>query len=164
MVGHVIGERYEITELMIPGRLSDFWSAKDLKDGSAVAVKLMNSDLLLDRVSLARFEREIKLLSEWKHPNLLRVIDSGRTEAGVPWLATRVTRVRPLYDEIADQSAPVKVVARVAAQIARVLAGAHARGHICAKRRATRSRSRCSTSAPSMSTPTCSTKTKTRSR
>ncbi len=128
MKGTVINHRYTVLEHMHKCQFSRFWAARDETDGSPVALKLLKAELVGDYEAEQRHEREAKLLAGWKHPNLLRVIDSGRTPEGVPWLATRITRVRPLYDEIADQTATIESVCSMASQIARVLAGAHARG------------------------------------
>ncbi len=36
---------------------------------------------------LARFDQERILLARLQHPNIARILDGGRTEAGIPWLA-----------------------------------------------------------------------------
>lgn len=127
-IGEIIADRYRLTGLMSAGRFGDFWNAVQLSDGAEVALKLLKAELFTDEEAVARFERETRLLVNWKHPNLLKVLDHGRIEGGVPWIATELKRGRPLYDEIATQTVSVEIVRHIAAQIARVLAGAHARG------------------------------------
>ncbi len=130
LIGETLDGRYKITAHLFGGRFGDFWTAKRLSDGGEVAIKYLKPDMFDDDTALARFERETKLLTDWRHPNLLRVLDIGRTPQGAPWLVTRLVRGRPLYHEIANQEASVRMVCHMAAQIARVLAGAHARGII----------------------------------
>lgn len=36
---------------------------------------------------MARFEKERMLLAQLRHPNIARILDGGRTPAGLPWLA-----------------------------------------------------------------------------
>lgn len=56
-----------------------------------VAIKFVRVDPLLpasQRAELvARFENERRLLARLDHPHIARVLDGGRTEGGVPWLA-----------------------------------------------------------------------------
>ena len=128
MVGGVLVGRYQLTAHLSPGRFGDFWEGRRLSDGSPVAIKLLKPELFSDPKAVARFERETKLLATFDHPNLLRVLDHGRTETGVPWLVTELREGRPLSDDIVDLALTVDEVRAIGAQIASVLAAAHARG------------------------------------
>lgn len=45
---------------------------------------------------LARFDRERILLARLQHPNIARILDGGRTAAGLPWLAMEFVDGLPL--------------------------------------------------------------------
>jgi serine/threonine-protein kinase len=54
--------------------------------GSRAAVKVLSAELALDPDFLPRFEREISILRQLDHPNIVRFLDSG-VHDGRTWLA-----------------------------------------------------------------------------
>jgi len=128
MVGWVLQGRYRLTAHLTAGRFGDFWVAEDEQLRTPCAVKLLKPELFQDEKALARFERETRLLASFRHPNLLQVVDHGQTEAGMPWLVTELTRGRNLGDAIGELALTVDEVRSIGAQIASVLAAAHAHG------------------------------------
>ena len=75
-------------------------------DGSyqqEVAVKLIRPLHLaaspeFRQLMLARFDQERILLARLQHPNIARILDGGRTEAGIPWLAMEFVDGSSLID------------------------------------------------------------------
>ncbi|TXH63421.1 MAG: hypothetical protein E6Q81_05865, partial [Thermomonas sp.] len=75
-------------------------------DGSyqqEVAVKLIRPLHLaaspeFRQMMLARFDQERILLARLQHPNIARILDGGRTEAGIPWLAMEFVDGSSLID------------------------------------------------------------------
>ena len=128
LAGFQINEQYEVVSLMRKGKFGDFWRAKRLVDNTDVAIKLLKPELFMDGQAIRRFHREAKLLTSFSHPNLLRVLETGRTQLGDPYVVTEYTPGRLLSDDIVDLALPVDQVCHIGAQIARVLASAHMRG------------------------------------
>jgi serine/threonine protein kinase len=128
MVGGVLVGRYQLTAHLSPGRFGDFWAGRRLSDGAPVAIKLLKPELFSNAKAVARFERETRLLASFDHPNLLRVLDHGRTEEGAPWVVTELTQGRALSEDIVDLALDIDQVRSIGAQIASVLAAAHSRG------------------------------------
>jgi serine/threonine-protein kinase len=128
MIGGVLAGRYELVAHIEEGRFGEFWKATDRKKGGEVAVKLLKPELFSDPEAFKRFEREAELLSELRHPNLLRVVDHGRTPTDVPYVITEYLTGRLLSEDISDLSMTVEEVCAVAAQIAAVLYAAHRDG------------------------------------
>lgn len=126
--GRVINDRFRIEQHMRSGRFGDFWQATHIQSGQTVAIKLLKPELFMDGEAIRRFHREAKLLTSFTHPNLLRVLEVGRTEMGDPFVVTEYKDGRPLSDDISDLALPVDQVCHIGAQIARVLASAHMRG------------------------------------
>lgn len=126
--GDVVGGRYVLDAVLRSGRFGDFWTAVRRADRAAVIVKLLRPELFEEEKAVARFEREIRLLTAFEHPNLLRVLDHGRTSAGAPWIVTELHDGRLLGDVVGELSLTIDEIAEIGAQIARVLAAAHARG------------------------------------
>jgi serine/threonine protein kinase len=117
----------EVDGFLRPGRFGDLWVGRDLK-GERVALKLMKPELFKDGEAIRRFQREVRLLLSFRHPNLLRVLDHGTTAAGDPFLVMECVEGTPLSDLVARGPLPIERVARIGVQVARVLAAAAARG------------------------------------
>ena len=126
--GRVIDDRFKIDEKMREGRFGEFWKAHHIQSGQTVAIKLLKPELFMDGEAIRRFQRETKLLTSFTHPNLLRVLEVGRTDMGDPFVVTEYKGGRLLSDDISDLALPVDEVCHIGAQIARVLASAHMRG------------------------------------
>src|SRR5262245_30790823 len=65
------------------GAVHEAWSHEL---GRLVALKLVRPDRSPDADTLFRLEREIAAQVRLSHPNIVRVLDSGRAQ-GAPWLA-----------------------------------------------------------------------------
>lgn len=128
MIGGVLAGRYQLIDHIEEGRFGDFWKAKTLADGAIVAVKLLKPEMFSDPEAFKRFEREAQLLSEFRHPNLLRVLDHGRTPTDVPYVVTEYIKGRLLSEDISRLALKVNEVTYVSAQIAAVLYAAHREG------------------------------------
>jgi eukaryotic-like serine/threonine-protein kinase len=130
MVGGVLDGRYRLTAHLRPGRFGDFWRGIRIADRAPVAIKLLKPELFENPTAMARFSRETRLLASFSHPNLLRVIEHGRTRAGAPWIVTEPHDGRLLSDAVSELSLSIGDVCNIGAQIALVLAATHARGII----------------------------------
>ena len=64
---------YEITTAIGAGGMGEVYRARDTKLDRDVAIKVLPSELALDRERLARFEREAKVLASLNHPNIAHV-------------------------------------------------------------------------------------------
>ncbi|MEA2472396.1 MAG: hypothetical protein QOE06_311 [Thermoleophilaceae bacterium] len=74
----------ELGELLGRGGMGEVYAASG-PSGERLAVKLVNPELLADVTARARFEREVRLASTLRHPNVVGV-HGGGTEAGRPYL------------------------------------------------------------------------------
>ena len=75
-----IGERYLIRRTIGHGTSSTVYEALDLPTKSTVALKILDPFLAQEPVSLARFEREVKILATLDHPNIIKVYSFFRHE------------------------------------------------------------------------------------
>ncbi len=103
------------------------YSAKQLSTGRRVAVKLVRAD---DERARQRFAREIELAASLRHPNIVRVYDSGQ----VPPPDGRVYLVMELIEgpslEQFAEGKPPRAVAELMATVAEAVGYAHQRGVI----------------------------------
>jgi tetratricopeptide (TPR) repeat protein/predicted Ser/Thr protein kinase len=63
------------------------YTATQQSTNRRVAIKLVSADILHDRPSIRRFEREIELVAGLQHPGIVRVYDSGLTADNRRFLA-----------------------------------------------------------------------------
>lgn len=75
---------YEVIEKIGEGGMGVVLKARDRTLGTIVAIKIL-SQVRVNREALERFDRELKVLSQLDHPNIVRAVDQGLT-AGVPYL------------------------------------------------------------------------------
>jgi len=101
MIGRRIGS-YEIVRPIGQGGMAVVYLAVRADDAyhKQVAVKLVRSGLDNAEV-LSRFRKERQTLASLDHPNIVRLIDGGRTPEGVPYLVMDVVEGLPI-DEYCD--------------------------------------------------------------
>lgn len=118
---------YEVDGFLRPGRYGDLWKARR-PDGSVVELKLLKPELFKDGEAIRRFQREVRLMLEFEHPYLLRVLDHGTTSGGDPFLVLEHKEGQLLSELVGVGALPVERVRKIGAQVARVLAAASTRG------------------------------------
>jgi len=127
-VAEVIGERYELEQMVGAGGMSRVFRARDTALDRTVALKLLHAQYMGDDGYVERFQREARAVAQLSHPNIVTVIDRGE-DGGRPFivfeyvpgenLRERVVRCGPLS---------VREVLQLGIQIARALAFAHEHG------------------------------------
>jgi len=70
-------EDYEIIQTLSKGDFGNVYSARRRIDGRQVAIKLMRSQTPVTEPSWKRFQREIALLKQLRHPRIVELIDDG---------------------------------------------------------------------------------------
>jgi len=123
--GELIG-RFEIVRELGRGGFGVVYEARDRELNRAVALKVV-------RVGERAGPREERLLAEAEtaarltHPNIVTLHDVGRTERG-PYLVLELLRGRSLTARLAEGPVPPAEAVRIATEVARGLAHAHAAG------------------------------------
>jgi serine/threonine protein kinase len=72
--GDKINDRYEIIRLLGEGGMGNVYLVKDFVENRIVALKLIK-DKFFSNKAIDRFKNEFKLVSQMKHPNIIRVYD-----------------------------------------------------------------------------------------
>src|SRR5205807_774609 len=91
------------------------------------AIKVLPRALAGDADRLRRFEQEARAAGRLNHPHLLAVYDVGAQD-GVPYIVSELLEGATLRAPLEEGPLPVPKAADQAAQVARGLAAAHARG------------------------------------
>jgi serine/threonine-protein kinase len=77
-VREALAPRYEVKDELGHGGMATVFRARDTRSGTDVAIKVLRPELAAT-VEVARFEREIAILTRLRHPHVLPVLDSGET-------------------------------------------------------------------------------------
>jgi len=126
--GAMLGERYEILQILGEGGMGAVYKAKDVEVERVVAIKVIRPELANHPDILARFKRELVLSRQITHRNVVRIYDLGEAD-GIKYITMEFVEGRDLRSVIRSgtpMSLPEKV--KVAAQICRALNAAHAEG------------------------------------
>jgi hypothetical protein len=126
------GERlgpYEVVAPIGAGAMGEVFRARDTRLERDVAIKLVAAGLAGDPELVRRFEQEARAAGALNHPNVLVVFDVG-THAGRPFLICELLDGETLGKRLTRGPLTARKAIDYAAQIARGLAAAHAKGII----------------------------------
>ncbi|MCC6876393.1 MAG: protein kinase [Sandaracinaceae bacterium] len=93
-IGTTIAGRYRLEALLGKGGMGVVYRAAHVATGRKVAVKLLARDA--DEAASQRFLREARIAASLSHPNLVQVIDVGRTEQEQMYLVLELLEGEPL--------------------------------------------------------------------
>ncbi len=136
--------RFELVSVLGRGGMGEVWRARDLRLGRDVAIKVLPAELAREPDRVARFEREARALAALNHPNVAQIYELGETvpdpgpggaafdvpRVPVRFLVMELVEGESLSHRLRGGALPLSDALRVAGQIARGLAAAHARGVI----------------------------------
>jgi predicted ATPase len=126
-LAQAIAGRYEILRPIGEGAFATVFLATDLRHGRRVAIKVLRVDPASDRGEL-RFLREIRLLAQLQHPNILPLYDSGHVGNLLYYVMPYVAG-ETLRERLGKQRRlPVQEVVEIGRELAEALAHAHAAG------------------------------------
>ncbi|GAA0986635.1 hypothetical protein GCM10009555_064480 [Acrocarpospora macrocephala] len=121
-----VGRRFELGNKLGEGGFASVYWARDLAsagDRARTAVKILRE---ADPDIVARFERELRLMSEFNHVNLMPVIASGNDPDVGMWYAMPLA-LGSLADEVGNITEPEEI-AKVMRAVCRGLAHIHSEG------------------------------------
>jgi tetratricopeptide (TPR) repeat protein len=118
-------DRFEIEQQISTGGMGQVFRARDRVSGEAVAVKVL-SDERDHRI--ARFAREIDLLSELSHPAIVRYLSHGAMASGELFLAMEWLEGEDLKARLERAPLTMSESITLATRVAEALGAAHARG------------------------------------
>jgi eukaryotic-like serine/threonine-protein kinase len=98
----LVGERYELGELIGYGGMAEVHRGRDLRLDREVAIKVLRPDLARDPAFLVRFRREAQSAAGLNHPSIVSVYDTGE-DAGLdgakqPFIVMEFVEGRTLRD------------------------------------------------------------------
>lgn len=126
-IGRLLGGRYRVIRRLGEGGMGSVYEAEHVQLGRRVAIKLLHEHHTTSLDLRARFEREARMLSQLRHPNVVTITDFG-IDDGKPFLVMDMLSGRDLASMMkAGRVAPERAIG-IVRQILRGVAHAHARG------------------------------------
>ena len=120
--------RFEVIDKLGEGGMGVLYRARDPRLGRTVAIKLLRSDAAIDAGRTGRLLQEARTLSALNHPNIVTVHDVGEDERRGTWIAMECLDGESLRERLARAPLPLADALRIAVEVARGLAAAHAAG------------------------------------
>jgi serine/threonine-protein kinase len=129
LIGQLVLGRYAIDSEIGKGAMGTVYKGRNVKLEQKVAIKVLHEHLVDDRRMLARFRREAKIAARLSHPNVISVLDYGRSDNGREVMVLEFAKGASLSEMIAVAPARRRVV-QVIEQILCGLEHAHDAGLI----------------------------------
>ncbi len=129
----VIGDRYELGELIGYGGMAEVHRGRDLRLSRDVAIKVLRADLARDPSFLTRFRREAHSSAGLNHPSIVSVYDTGEDFApdgtALPFIVMEYVEGRTLRDILrTEERLPPRRAMEIAADICAALDFSHRNG------------------------------------
>ena len=129
LTGIIVDGRYRVIELIGEGGMGKVYLAEHVEIGKRVALKVLHPSYSRMPDLVERFRREARAASKIGHPNIVDVTDSGTTAEGSVYFVMEYLEGVELGSVIEREGAlDVARALKIAGQICRALAAAHAQG------------------------------------
>ncbi|MBI1260008.1 MAG: protein kinase [Chloroflexi bacterium] len=126
LLGRTIGG-YEILELVGHGGMATVYRARQISMNRIVAVKVLPRQFLNDETYMQRFIREVKIVAELEHRNIVPVHDYGEDQ-GQPYIVMRYMSGGSVDDLLREGALSLSEIVSIIEQIAPALDYAHSKG------------------------------------
>lgn len=101
LVGRLIGERYQIEQVVARGGMATVYLAMDIRLERKVALKVIHPHLASDSSFREKFIREARIAAKLSHPNLVNVFDQGE-DGDLAFMAMEYVSGITLRDALKD--------------------------------------------------------------
>jgi serine/threonine-protein kinase len=130
-LGSVVGQRYEVRDVLGEGGFAVVYAAYDARTKAQVAIKVLDPIMSRRPEFASRFMREVETVSRLRHHNTISIFDAGETPNGCLYLVMELLEGQPLDTLLEREGAlPPDRVRSIAIQILKSLTEAHAKGII----------------------------------
>lgn len=125
LVGQHVGE-YVVEEKVGMGGMGAVYRARHPLIGTNVAIKVLRSDVMVDKRDMQRFLDEARVVNGIKHRGIISIFNAGELEDGRQYLVMEYLEGETLEKRLErDKKLPFDVVAPILLDVAAALAAAH---------------------------------------
>ena len=126
--GSVLGNRYEILQLLGEGGMGAVYKVRDREVDRLVALKVIRPELAVRPEILQRFKQELILARQVTHKNVIRIFDLGEAD-GVKFITMDFIEGKDLKSLLQERGKlPPDEAVKIIAQVCRALEAAHSEG------------------------------------
>lgn len=131
MIGRILGNRYEILELIGEGGMAGVYKARCNLLNRFVAVKILRAEFASDDEFLRKFEKEAQASASLSHPNIVNVYDVG-IDGDAYYIVMELVNGVTLKQYIQNKATYLSTqeIVQITRQIAMALDHAHSNGII----------------------------------
>ena len=128
-IGEVFEARFEILSELGIGGNGIVYKARHVELHTFVAIKTLRSASVQDATSYLRFQQEARATAALKHPNIIEIIDFGRTKESLAYLVMEYLEGHSLENLMsADKRIGLDSFLRIFTQVCAGLQHAHKKG------------------------------------
>jgi serine/threonine-protein kinase len=120
---------YRVVRIIGSGGMGTVYKAVHIAFNRVEAIKIINAGLAAESGMRARFAREVKILAQLDHPNIVPVYHAG-TWRGSPFLTMKFIPGRTLYHHLERLRSDLPAACRLMVKVARAVEYLHAKGII----------------------------------
>lgn len=131
LVGHTVSSAYRLDSVIGEGGMGIVFEAVQLKLDRRIALKVLKLDGPNAQEAFSRFERELAILANLSHPNIVRVLDSGHdSNLDLYYIAMDLVGGKPLAELISGYRYQPALALELIYQLCGALAQPHSEGVI----------------------------------
>jgi tetratricopeptide (TPR) repeat protein len=117
-------DRYRLIQRLDRGGQGVVFEANQLHTQRRVAIKVLSGSLLPSRSQLERFEREVRIIAQLRHPNIVTIHDTGLLH-GRPYIVMERIDGLPINDHVLLRRPTVREVVQLFVKVCRAVNVAH---------------------------------------
>lgn len=126
LIGNVLGNRYEIVEIVGVGGMAVVYKGRDKVLNRLVAIKVLKQEFNSDEEFVKKFQKESQAAASLSHPNIVNVFDVGYSD-DVHYIVMELVNGNTLRDYLSNMQGFMKeeAIINIGLQIASALSQAH---------------------------------------
>lgn len=130
-VGSTLADKYRIERLLAEGGMGIVYEGYHVELEQRVAVKVVRAEYAHHQEAVARFLNEARAIARLRGHHIAKVLDTGRTETGAPYMVLEYLEGRDLRTALdTDGPLPIAQAVHYLLQTCEAVAEAHAIGLI----------------------------------
>ncbi|MFH2005613.1 MAG: serine/threonine-protein kinase [bacterium] len=130
-LGQVLAGRYQVDGLIAAGGFAVVYHGTQLAQERPVAIKALHVNVTAsDPAAIERFVREAAIAAHLQHPNLVQILDFGKTRDDVLYMVMEQLHGEPLHVMLYEEPMSPRRVHHLLRQILDALTFAHGQGLI----------------------------------